>query len=54
MLRQHALRAADALQLAAARLWARYLRGPGPFVCYDVRLREAAAAEGFLPCPVTI
>lgn len=47
MLRVHELRAADALQLAAASLWA----GQNPtgfgFVSLDRRLRQAAAREGF-------
>ncbi len=44
--RLHPLRAADAIQLAAAIEWA----GPGArgvFACYDDRLREAAEREGF-------
>jgi len=46
LLRRHPLRAADALQLAAA------LMSGGPniaaieFVCLDERLRDAAMAEG--------
>lgn len=47
MLRVHALRAADALQLAAAVEWT----GPsarGQFITYDERLRAAAEREGFL------
>ena len=54
LLRIHALRAADALQLAAAITWA----GTPPFegaklVTLDERLAEAAALEGFevLPAP---
>ena len=43
----HALRAADALQLTAARLWAvRLSSGRAALVCYNTRLRQAAAAEG--------
>lgn len=43
----HPLRAADALQLAAALVWARG-HGPGlQFVCADRRLADAARREGF-------
>jgi predicted nucleic acid-binding protein len=42
VLRVHPLRAADALQLAAALVW----KGRH-FVCFDQRLREAAQREGF-------
>ena len=43
----HALRAADAMQLAAA-LVAAFDRPNGhEFVCADARLRDAAAREGF-------
>jgi hypothetical protein len=46
LLRLHPLRAADALQLAAALEWA---GSPpeGGFVTFDDRLREAAQREGF-------
>ncbi len=47
LLRVHELRAADALQLAAASVWA----GQNPtgygFVSLDRRLRQAAMREGF-------
>lgn len=47
LLHAYALRAADALQLAAAVVWAdRRPRGRG-FVCLDGDLCEAARAEGF-------
>ncbi len=47
LLRVHDLRAADALQLAAA-LVASDARPAGlPFVCLDERLRRAADREGF-------
>jgi len=47
----HALRTADALQLAAALAWAGHSpRGRG-FACLDRRLREAAYAEGFTVLP---
>lgn len=54
LLRVHALRAADALQLAAAITWA----GTPPFegaelVTLDERLAEAAALEGFQVLPTT-
>lgn len=47
VLRVHSLRAADALQLAAALEWS----GPnasGQFITFDERLRAAAEREGFL------
>jgi uncharacterized protein len=50
LLRTHALRAADALQLAAARTWAGRPAGDA-FVTFDTRLAEAAALEGFTPLP---
>lgn len=46
LLRVHALRAADALQLAAALEWAG-APPDGDFVTFDDRLREAAVREGF-------
>lgn len=49
----HALRAADALQLSAALLWARGRPAGAPFVTLDRRLREAAAREGFEVHPRT-
>ena len=48
----HPLRAADALQLAAALLWTRDHPGGRDFVCLDERLRTAAAVEGFQVLPV--
>ena len=46
LLRVHPLRAADALQLAAAVIWSE--GAPGlPFVTLDDRLAEAADREGF-------
>lgn len=47
MLRVHPLRAADALQLAAAWLGAERRPPSLPFVSLDERLRGAAAREGF-------
>lgn len=43
----HPLRAADALQLAAALVWANGHATGHSFVCLDQRLREAARQEGF-------
>ena len=51
MLAVHQLRAADALQLAAARCWRGSARPPAELVCLDERLREAAAREGFRILP---
>lgn len=47
LLRVHALRAADGLQLAAALCAAGDQPGSMAFVCRDARLAEAAAREGF-------
>lgn len=47
MLRVHPLRAADALQLAAAWLGAERRPASLPLVALDDRLRAAAAREGF-------
>ena len=47
----HPLRAADALQLAAAHLWTREKPGGKGFVCLDERLRTAAMLEGFEVLP---
>ncbi len=50
-LRLHPLRAADALQLAAALVWAQGQPSGLHVVCLDRRLREAAYLEGFLVMP---
>jgi predicted nucleic acid-binding protein len=47
MLRVHPLRAADALQLAAALVASEFEPRALPFVTLDSRLAEAAAREGF-------
>ncbi|MBI4003057.1 MAG: PIN domain-containing protein [Nitrospira defluvii] len=47
----HPLRAADALQLAAALVWSRGQTAGHHFVCLDQRLREAARREGFTLLP---
>ena len=47
LLRVHPLRAADALQLAAALVAANAEPASLPFVCLDERLAEAAQREGF-------
>lgn len=46
----HPLRAADALQLAAALVWSGPATGEA-FVCLDDRLRDAARREGFEVLP---
>jgi predicted nucleic acid-binding protein len=46
----HPLRAADALQLAAALVWAGS-PAVGEMVVLDRRLREAARLEGLRPLP---
>ena len=47
LLRSHPLRAADALQLAAAILASAGAPSTLPFVCLDARLSDAARREGF-------
>ena len=47
----HPLRAADALQLASAIVWANGQASGHEFVCLDQRLREAAQREGFTVLP---
>ena len=47
----HPLRAADAMQLAAALVAVRDRPGGHVFVCMDDRLRDAAAREGFVVLP---
>lgn len=47
LLRVHPLRAADALQLAAALVAVDEQPANFPFACADERLAEAAAREGF-------
>jgi len=47
LLERHALRAADALQLAAALVWSGERPRQRQFVCLDRRLAEAAGKEGF-------
>jgi predicted nucleic acid-binding protein len=47
----HPLRAADAMQLGAALVAVTDRSAGHAFVCTDVRLREAAAREGFLVLP---
>lgn len=47
----HPLRAADALQLAAALVWCDEAPLDAAFVCLDDRLREAARREGFAVLP---
>jgi predicted nucleic acid-binding protein len=47
LLATHPLRAADALQLAAALVWCQERPKGCGFVCLDERLGEAARREGF-------
>jgi predicted nucleic acid-binding protein len=47
LLASHPLRAADALQLAAALVWARGRPRGHALVTFDERLRQAALLEGF-------
>lgn len=51
LLRHHPLRAADALQLAAAHLWAAGRPEGNAIICIDHRLRDAALLEGFVVLP---
>lgn len=51
LLEVHPLRAADALQLAAAIQWSGHRAG-GELVSFDTRLAEAARREGFKVIPM--
>jgi hypothetical protein len=51
LLNLHSLRAADALQLAAAVVWAGHRPSGAELVCLDQRLRSAAQGEGFSILP---
>ncbi|MGI8413812.1 MAG: type II toxin-antitoxin system VapC family toxin [Solirubrobacteraceae bacterium] len=51
LLAVHPLRAADALQLAAALVWRGQDAAGADFVCLDDRLRDAAAREQFSVLP---
>jgi predicted nucleic acid-binding protein len=51
LLRVHPLRAADALQLAAATIMAGGRPAQAGFLAFDDRLRDAACREGFLVSP---
>ena len=50
----HPLRAADALQLAAALIWCGEQPQGRAFVCLDERLRTAASRSGFALLPESI
>lgn len=54
LLGTYPLRAADALQLAAALTWASHRPAAHGLVCLDARLRAAAQAEGFALLPTTL
>ena len=54
LLSVHPLRSADALQLAAALLWARDDPAGNEFVSLDDRLRNAALLEGFRVVPEAV
>jgi len=51
LLAVHPLRSADALQLAAALIWAQDNPKGFEFICLDKNLREAADKEGFVVLP---
>lgn len=51
LLAVHLLRAADALQLAAALQWCQGQTANKVFVSFDTRLREAGYKEGFVLLP---
>jgi predicted nucleic acid-binding protein len=51
LLKVHSLRAADALQLSSALVWADESPSDLEFVCLDANLREAAFKEGFSVLP---
>jgi predicted nucleic acid-binding protein len=48
---EYGVRAADALQLAAALVWCRERPRRRPFVCFDERLAKVAAQVGFAVRP---
>lgn len=52
LLAAHPLRAADALQLAAALVWCGGQTRGAELISYDTRLREAAVREGFVVLPL--
>ncbi len=54
LLAVHPLRAGDALQLAAALIWAEEQPHGESFVSLDARLRDAAAREGFTLLPAEL
>lgn len=54
LLRLHPLRAGDALQLAAALVWAERAPRGHVCVCLDSKLRQAAHLEGFALLPVEL
>jgi len=54
LLRVHDLRGADALQLAAALVWADHQPSGLAFVCLDEHLRRAADREGFDVLPADL
>lgn len=54
LLTVHSLRAADALQLAAALVWAGRNPNGHHFVCLDRGLREATRREGFQLLPADL
>ena len=54
LLAVHPLRAADALQLAAALVWVEEQPHGERFVSLDGRLRDAAAREGFTLVPADL
>lgn len=54
LLAVHPLRAADALQLAAALVWSEEQPHGESFVSLDARLRDAAAREGFSLVPTEL
>lgn len=47
LIRMHDLKTGDALQLAAALVWARHVPTGLEFVCMDAKLSAAAETEGF-------
>jgi uncharacterized protein len=51
LLASHNLRAAAALQLAAALVWAEERPAGRVFICLDAQLREAARLDGFTVLP---